>query len=191
MIALIKGCGNNIASLQYALQRIGVEFVLTDASDVIRAASHVILPGVGQGATVMAALRQAGLDQLIPTLTVPVLGICVGMQVLYESTEEGNVKGLGVLAGRVKKMLSTDQAPIPHMGWNDVYTEHENVGQLYFVHSYAAAVSAHTLAKCDYHGEFSAMVQYQNFMGMQFHPEKSGRVGEQLLRLFLKSGCER
>jgi len=191
MIAIIKGCGNNIASIQYTLERLGYASVLTTDIITIKNASHVILPGVGHAATAMRNLRRSGLDQLLPQLLQPVLGICLGMQLLYESSEEGETTGLQLIPGRVKKFTARVGQIFPHMGWNQLYPTGANqvidqVGQyVYFVHSYMAPINEHTVMTTDYGENFTSMVQYRNFTGMQFHPERSGSIGENLLNHFL------
>lgn len=184
MIALINGCGSNICSIQYALQRLGVESVLTDRPDVIRQASRVILPGVGHAASAMKTLRDKQLVDVITQLTQPVLGICLGMQLLYEYSEEGNTTCLGIIPGRVTQLIATPEKVVPHMGWNQLNTEAKPY--VYFVHSYAAPVNAWTVTTSEHTQQFTAIVQYKNFMGMQFHPERSGYYGEQLLMRFIE-----
>ncbi len=193
MIAIIKGAGRNITSIQMALERIGFDSVLTDDPEVIKTASHVVLPGVGHAQAGMEALRQSDLIPLIRQLTQPVLGICLGMQLFFESSEEGGTKGLGILAGNVSRMAVTPDLTIPHMGWNQLQFEPnalfegiENGSYVYFVHSYAAHDLSSALAVTEYGKKFAAVVKYNNFIGMQFHPEKSGIIGEKLLKNFFK-----
>lgn len=191
MIAIIKYNGGNVQSVQNALQKLNVESVVTDDFDMIKNAEKVIFPGVGEASSTMKSLREKKLDQLIPKLTQPVLGICLGMQLMCKYSEEGNTTGLGIFDLTVKKFPDLDI--VPHMGWNslkdfktnifDGITELEDV---YFVHSYYAEISAETTAVCDYILPFSAVLQKDNFYGMQFHPEKSGSAGLQLLNNFLK-----
>lgn len=192
-LAIIDSGGANIASLRFALERIGVECVLTTEPEVLRGASHVLLPGVGAAADCMARLRTAGLIDAIRELRQPLLGICVGMQLLYESSEEGDVECLGLFPGRVERLQAGPGLPIPHMGWNQLELERSsplltdiNSGDyVYFVHSYCAPVSDATLAKCTYGKPFSAIVQRGNVYGAQFHPERSASIGSLLLRNFL------
>lgn len=192
-LAIIDSGGANIASLRFALERIGVDSVLTTDPEVLREASHVMLPGVGAAADCMSRLRAAGLIDAIRELRQPLLGICVGMQLLFESSEEGGVECLGLLPGRVERLQPGPGLPIPHMGWNQLELEGSspllkdiNEGDyVYFVHSYCAPVSDATLAKCSYGKPFSAIVQRGNVYGAQFHPERSASIGSLLLRNFL------
>lgn len=192
-LAIIDSGGANIASLRFALERIGVDSVLTTDPEVLREASHVMLPGVGAAADCMSRLRAAGLIDAIRELRQPLLGICVGMQLLFESSEEGGVECLGLLPGRVERLRPAPGLPIPHMGWNQLELEGSspllkdiNEGDyVYFVHSYCAPVSDATLAKCSYGKPFSAIVQRGNVYGAQFHPERSASIGSLLLRNFL------
>ncbi|MCP4476120.1 MAG: imidazole glycerol phosphate synthase subunit HisH [Gammaproteobacteria bacterium] len=194
MIAIVDCCGNNFASIDYALQRLGAKTVLTSDAKVLAAASHVILPGVGQASHAMANLRRAGLIAIIKQLEQPVLGICLGMQLLYEYSEEGCTPCLGVIAGKVERFALDASLIVPHMGWNQLNLRqvgHPLVNAIddgsfvYFVHSFLAIPSAVTLAETFHGCYFSAMVQQKNFFGMQFHPEKSGSVGEKILENFL------
>ena len=193
-LAIIDSGGANIASLRFALERIGVDSTLTTDPKVLREASHVLLPGVGAAADCMARLRQAGLVETIRELHQPLLGICVGMQLLHESSEEGNVECLGLFPGRVKRLPADLGLPIPHMGWNQLEFERsspllegiETGDYVYFVHSYCVPVSDATLATCMYGNSFAAIVRRGNVYGAQFHPERSARVGSVLLRNFLR-----
>ncbi len=193
-LAIIDSGGANIASLRFALERIGVDSTLTTDPKVLREASHVLLPGVGAAADCMARLRQAGLVETIRELHQPLLGICVGMQLLHESSEEGNVECLGLFPGRVKRLPADLGLPIPHMGWNQLEFERsspllegiETGDYVYFVHSYCVPVSDATLATCMYGNPFAAIVRRGNVYGAQFHPERSARVGSVLLRNFLR-----
>jgi imidazole glycerol-phosphate synthase subunit HisH len=190
---IIPSCGSNLASLQFALERLGAAVPLTEDHDRIRAASHVILPGVGAAAPGMARLRAAGVVDLIPTLTQPVLGICLGMQLLFARSEEDDTPCLGVIAANVTRLPASPELPVPQMGWNDL----EPVGEspllagvergayAYFVHSYAAPTGAYTRAVTVYGRPFSAVVQQGNFFGTQFHPERSSRLGARILENFL------
>jgi glutamine amidotransferase len=193
-LAIIDSGGANIASLQFAIERLGVPASLTTDPGVVREASHVILPGVGAAADCMSRLQAAGLVDTIRTLQQPVLGICVGMQLLFESSEEGDVACLGLLPGRVRRFARRAGLPVPHIGWNQL--EFERAAPLlgdiaagdhvYFVHSYAAPVSDLTLATTVYGDAFSALVGRGNIFGAQFHPERSARAGAALLRNFLR-----
>jgi glutamine amidotransferase len=193
-LAIIDSGGANIASLQFAVERLGLPSDLTTDPEKVRAASHVILPGVGAAADCMSRLRNAGLVDTIRSLNQPLLGICVGMQLLFESSEEGNVDCLGILPGRVRRFENRAHLPVPHMGWNQLEFQAEsplltdiNPGDyVYFVHSYAVPVTAMTLATAQYGEPFTAIVQRGNVYGAQFHPERSARIGAQLLRNFLQ-----
>ncbi len=192
-VVIIASGGANIASLQYALARLGTSAEVSADPERIRTASHVILPGVGAAADAMLRLRQRGLHELIPTLHQPVLGICLGMQLLFESSEEGQASCLGVIPGRAARLASAPGLPVPHMGWNTVQAlrPHPLLAGLkggdyaYFVHSYAVRLSEATIASTEYGSAFSACVQWRNFHGAQFHPERSAAMGAQVLRNFL------
>jgi glutamine amidotransferase len=193
-LAIIDSGGANIASLQLAVERLGVPADLTTDPARLHSASHVILPGVGAAADCMSRLQSAGLVDTIRGLRQPLLGICVGMQLLFESSEEGDVTCLGMLPGRVRRLPNRGDLPVPHMGWNQLEFDTGspllndiNVGDyVYFVHSYAAPLTAATLATTNYGESFSAVVQQNNVYGAQFHPERSAQVGAQLLRNFLQ-----
>jgi glutamine amidotransferase len=189
-IAIVANGGANIASLQFALQRLEAGSAVTADATEIRAASHVILPGVGAAADAMERLRQSGLDSVIPTLRQPVLGICLGMQLLFESSQEGDARCLGIIPGRASRFPTACARPVPHMGWNtlDIRRPCALLAGLadgdyaYFVHSYALEVSEATVASTGYGAPFSACVQWRNFYGAQFHPERSAAVGSRLLK---------
>jgi imidazole glycerol-phosphate synthase subunit HisH len=192
-LIIIDSGGANIASVRYAIERLGVEAELTTDPQRVRSATHVILPGVGTAADCMMRLRQTGLIEVIKSLKQPLLGICVGMQLLFEGSDEGDVECLGVLPGRVQLFPKRAGLPVPHMGWNQLQVLkptllmegiHEQ-DYVYFVHSFAAPVTDKTLASADYGGAFSAIVQKDNIYGVQFHPERSARVGAIVLRNFL------
>lgn len=193
-LAIIDSGGANIASLQFAVERLGLPSNLTTDPAVVRAASHVILPGVGAAADCMSRLRSAGLVDTIRSLQQPLLGICVGMQLLFDSSEEGDVECLGMLPGRVKRFVDRDGLPVPHMGWNQLefskasplLNRIEQGDYVYFVHSYAVPVGEMTLATTQYGEPFSALVQRGNVFGAQFHPERSARIGAQLIQNFLQ-----
>lgn len=193
MIAIIDGCGANIASVLFALERLGQQALLTTDAAIIRNADYVILPGVGTAKNAMEKLAENDLIDVIKKLTQPVLGICLGMQLLYEFSEEGNIKGLGVVSGDIKLFPKSPELVFPHMGWNKL-SIHNNSRLLnnitsgdyvYFVHSYFAAINDNTVATTQYGENFTAAVEKNNFYGVQFHPERSGEVGEQILRNFL------
>ncbi|MCE3044873.1 imidazole glycerol phosphate synthase subunit HisH [Legionella sp. 16cNR16C] len=197
MIAVLDICGNNLASLSNSLARLGYDYTLTHNPKEIEQASHLIIPGVGTALSGMKALVEYGLVDLIRGLEQPVLGICLGMQLLYEYSEEGQVECLGLLPGKVSSFFPQKGCPVPHMGWNSISWLQESPLQqqlpqktfLYFVHSYARFIdksNEHTIASCDYMQPFSAIVQQGNKVGMQFHPEKSAEAGLQLLDNFLR-----
>jgi glutamine amidotransferase len=192
-VAIIANGGANIASLRFALDRLGASSQLTADVDELRRAPRVILPGVGAAADAMERLHALGLASVIPTLTQPVLGICLGMQLLFEGSEEGDTECLGIFPARVIRFPDRQGFPVPHMGWNQVVPQPgssltRGLGDdayVYFVHSYAAPVGPWTEAVTDYGGEFSAIVRHANFHGAQFHPERSSRAGQRLLANFL------
>ena len=190
---IVANGGANIASLQFALERLKVASAVSADAAEIRAASHVILPGVGAAADAMSRLRRNRLDTLIPTLEQPVLGICLGMQLMFEASEEGDARCLGIIPGRATRFPPAAALPVPHMGWNTLDIRRPcpllagiNDGDYaYFVHSYALDLSAATVASTRYGASFSACVQWRNFYGAQFHPERSAAVGARLLQNFL------
>jgi len=191
MIAIIKYNGGNVNSVQNALKRLNLQSVVTDDPDLIRQADKVIFPGVGEASSTMKLLKEKGLDQLIPTLKQPVLGICLGMQLMCKNNEEGNTSGMGIFDINVKKFPATDI--VPHMGWNtisdfrsDIFSGIEENCDVYFVHSFYCELSENTTSVCNYILPFSASLQKNNFYAMQFHPEKSGDMGSRLLKNFLK-----
>jgi imidazole glycerol-phosphate synthase subunit HisH len=192
-IAIVASGGANIASLQFALRRLQVDSAVTADANQIRAASHVILPGVGAAADAMSRLRASRLDTLIPTLRQPVLGICLGMQLLYEASQEGDATCLGIISGHAARLAGGPGRPVPHMGWNTLDMQRPSAllaglsdgDYAYFVHSYAIEVGAATVASTRYGTPFSACVQWRNFYGVQFHPERSAAVGARLLGNFL------
>lgn len=192
-VVIVDGGGANIASLNLALQRLGYTGQLSSDPAIIRAASHVILPGVGAARAAMERLQKAGLVALIPELKQPVLGICLGLQLLFESSEEDDVTCLGILPGRVRRFAPAPGRPIPHMGWNQITRKRESPllegvpddSYFYFVHSYAADVSEDTIATTDYGRPFTAVAGRDNFYAAQFHPERSGPLGARILENFL------
>ncbi|MDD4819351.1 MAG: imidazole glycerol phosphate synthase subunit HisH [Flavobacteriales bacterium] len=191
-IAIIDYGAGNVFSVSTAVQRLGYSAVLTSSADEIKSADKVIFPGVGQAGAAMESLKKTGLDTVIKNLTQPVLGICLGMQMMCAFSEEENTVGLGIFPLAVKKF--TGEQKIPHMGWNDIFSlktgmfcsvpENEKV---YFVHSYYVPVDEkYTIAQCSYMTDFSAALHKGNFYGTQFHPEKSSSVGERILKNFLE-----
>jgi len=194
-VVLVDAGGTNIGSVRYALQRLGVEAALTADAAAIRAADKVILPGVGAAGPGMARLRELGLVDLLRLLTQPVLGVCLGMQLLCAHSEEGDTACLGLIPTPVRRFTGAPDLRVPHMGWNRVTAQREHpllagLGddeQAYFVHSYAVPTGDWTLASSDYGEPFSAVIARGNFLGMQFHPERSAAVGARLLKNFLDS----
>lgn len=191
-IAIIKYNAGNVASVMYALDRIGQKYKWTDDLEEIKKADKVIFPGVGEASTAMAYLKEKGLDALIKGLKQPVLATCIGMQLLCKHSEEGNVDCIGVFDVEVKKFQSKD-LKIPHVGWNSIAAKGDNPLMkglkeeefVYFVHSFYAPVNAYTTAVCEYVQPFSAMLHKDNFYAAQFHAEISGKAGEQILKNFL------
>ncbi|MFI3248613.1 MAG: imidazole glycerol phosphate synthase subunit HisH [Rikenellaceae bacterium] len=197
MIAIIDYDTGNLRSVMNALERVGVEYVVTSDHEVLRGADKVIMPGVGEASSAMEKLRERGLDTLVPSLTQPVLGICIGMQLMCESSEEGDAKCLGIFPTKVVKLpaelANGELLKVPHVGWDtieDLQTPlFEGINEsshLYYVHSFAAEVCENTIATTEYGVKFSASLHRDNFYGTQFHPEKSGTVGEAILNNFLK-----
>ncbi len=192
VVIVDTGCAN-LASVKYACERLGYRTCVTWQKDVIATAERVILPGVGHAAYAVRRLAERGLIPVISALKQPVLGICLGMQLLAEHSEEGNTQMLGIMPAKVTRL--PDRVRLPHMGWNRVRfsTEHHELfsgiaqdSYFYFVHSYAVPVSPWTIAQSAYGIGFSAAVRIGNFFGVQFHPEKSSTTGRQLLRNFLE-----
>ena len=197
MIAIIDSGGANIASVTFALERCGATATLTTDAEMIASADKVILPGVGAAPVAMAQLQKAGLVDCIRGLTQPVLGICLGMQLLFERSEEGDTALLGLIPGTVGAFQPAPGLSIPHMGWNRLLPTTgaaanpllkgiDDGAHVYFVHSYFAPVSGDTLAACRYGADFAALVAHGNFMGAQFHPERSGPIGARILQNFLE-----
>jgi len=192
-LALIDAGGANLGSVRYALERLGVEARIVRDGDGLRDAERIILPGVGAAAPAMTLLRERGLVEPLRTARVPLLGICLGMQLLFEGSDEGDVACLGLLPGRVRKLASSPGVRVPHMGWNTLepvtaspLLEGVDAGaSAYFVHSYAAPVTDACIAACTHGERFAAMVQRGNVAGAQFHPERSAAVGARLLANFL------
>jgi imidazole glycerol-phosphate synthase subunit HisH len=189
---IIKYNAGNVQSVMYALDRIGTNYLWTDNEEEIRTADRVIFPGVGEASTAMNYLREKGLDKVIPTLTQPVLGTCVGMQLMCSHSEENDTTCMGIFDISVKRFQS-DTYKVPHVGWNNVFdfknglTDGLNENSfMYFVHSYYAEMSPYTVATCDYVQPFSAMLQKDNFYAAQFHTEISGKEGQRIIENFLK-----
>ena len=191
MIAIIKYNAGNTCSVQNALNRLGYETIITDVEEELQKADKVIFPGVGEASTAMSYLKERGLDRVILRLKQPVLGICLGLQLMCEESDEGNTNCLGIFNNKVCKFPNREI--VPHMGWNN-FTEvrgtlFNGISQdkdVYFVHSYYADISEQTTAVCDYITPFSAALEKDNFYATQFHPEKSADIGEQILKNFLE-----
>ena len=194
MIAIVKYNAGNIFSVYCALKRLGFEALITDDPETLKTAEKVIFPGVGDARAAMEHLNKTGLAEIIRNLKQPVLGICIGMQLLCKHSEEGDVDCLGIFDTEIEKFNpSNSEMKVPHMGWNNIYNLKtdlfNNIAEncfVYYVHSYHAPICEHTIATTDYSGEYSAALHKDNFYATQFHPEKSGDVGEQLLKNFLK-----
>ena len=197
-VALVDAGGSNIGSVRYALQRLGVEAELTGDAATIRAADRVILPGVGAAAVCMARLRELELVDVLRTLDTPLLGVCVGVQLLFAHSEEDDTPCLGLLPGRVRKLPTAPGIRVPHMGWNTLHRTRDaslldgiaDGDHAYFVHSYAAAVDDDCLCSSEHGQRFAAVVQRGNVAGAQFHPERSGAVGARLLKNFIDYGLQ-
>ena len=192
MIAIIDYKMGNLRSVENALKRLGAEFTVTADADVIRSADRVLLPGVGNAAEAMENLRKADLTQVIRSLRRPVLGICVGMQVMCRHSEEGDCDCLNIFDSRVKRFVPTQELKVPHMGWNKISNLESKLFKgisggeyVYFVHSYYPELCPDTIATTTHGAMFSSALKYENFYGMQFHPEKSGDVGEKIIENFL------
>jgi glutamine amidotransferase len=191
---IIDSGGANLASLQFAFERLGARTRVSADPDQIASAARVVLPGVGSASDAMRRLRKSGIADLLPSLTRPVLGICLGMQLLFRRSEEGDTDCLGILPDTVKRLQPVTGRPVPHMGWNQLLPVREDPlldgveanEYVYFVHSYAAPVSDLTLASADYGTPFSAIVRRRNFWGTQFHPERSAATGAGILANFLR-----
>jgi glutamine amidotransferase len=190
VVILNYGAGN-IQSIQFALQRLGFEGILSNNVDEILSADKVIFPGVGEASSAMKKLKESGLDKLIPQLKQPVLGICLGMQLMCNFSEEGNTIGLGIFDVNVVKF--SPKVKVPQMGWNTIYNLKSDLFNgisenefFYMVHSYYVPNSEYSIATTNYEVAFSSALQKNNFYGVQFHPEKSGKFGEQILSNFLK-----
>jgi glutamine amidotransferase len=191
MIAMLKYNSGNIMSVRIALQRLGHDAVITDDPDVISMAEKIIIPGVGEAGSAMEHLKERGLDRVIVSLKQPVLGICLGLQLMCEYSEEGNTECLGIFDTTVRRFPAG--AKVPHMGWNDFVSLDDDPllkgimksDDLYYVHSYYTGVNGFTTAVCDYNVQFSAAMRRDNFFATQFHPEKSAGTGARILENFL------
>lgn len=196
-VVLIDSGGANIGSVRYALERLGANATLTADAEAIAQAERVILPGVGAAGPAMARLHELGLVELIRELEQPLLGICLGMQLLFESSEEGEVECLGLLPGRIARMPASAEARVPHIGWNRLRSERDSHlldgvadgSHAYFVHSYAAPITEDTVAATTHGSPFAAMVARGRCYGAQFHPERSAAVGSRLLENFLRGAA--
>ena len=191
MIAIIKYNAGNISSVQNALIRLGYNSIITDNPTEILAADKVIFPGVGEASSAMEYLTERGLDKVITSIEKPMLGICLGLQLMCTSSEEGDTKCLGIFKENVK--LFPPEEKVPHMGWNNFSSIKGNLfsgieldNDVYYVHSYYAETGEDTIAACNYIENFSAAMQKNNFYATQFHPEKSAGIGEQILKNFLE-----
>ena len=189
-VVIINYGAGNIQSIQFALKRLGVNAILSDDETVIREADKVIFPGVGEASSAMSMLRETGLDKVIPSLNQPVLGICLGMQLMCKTSEEGATKGLGIFDVDVVSFSNT--VKVPQIGWNqisglksDLFTDVASKEYMYSVHSFYAPICANTIATTTYEIAYSSALQKNNFFGVQFHPEKSSKAGEQILSNFL------
>lgn len=190
-IAIIDYGAGNVQSVLFALERLGFIGIVTNDWTIIKSADKVIFPGVGEASSAMKMLQESGLDKLIPTLNQPVLGICLGMQLMCKHSEEGNTNGLGIFDVNVVKF--SNEVKVPQMGWNTIYNLKSSLFTgikenefMYLVHSYYAPLSKNTIATTNYSKEYSTALQHDNFFGVQFHPEKSGVFGEQILKNFLQ-----
>ncbi|MDF1672731.1 MAG: imidazole glycerol phosphate synthase subunit HisH [Vicingaceae bacterium] len=189
MIAIIKYNAGNIRSVQNALKRLGYDSIISDDREEILGADKVIFPGVGEASTAMQHLKEKGLDEVIKSVTQPFLGICLGLQLMCNKTDEGNTDCLGIFDTNVK--LFPPDEKVPHMGWNsftsikgDLFKSIDKKDDVYYVHSYYAELCEDTAAICDYINPFSTALQKDNFYATQFHPEKSAKIGEQILKNF-------
>ncbi|RYD72689.1 MAG: imidazole glycerol phosphate synthase subunit HisH [Sphingobacteriales bacterium] len=191
-IAIIRYNAGNVQSVQYALKRLGFSAIVTDDENALKSADKIIFPGVGNAGAAMQSLKDKDLHEIIPTLTQPVLGICVGMQLLCNYSEEADTQCLGIIDTTVKKFAANERFKVPQMGWNSLQnyrsallTGLEENSFVYYVHSYYAALCADTVATTDYTLRYSAIVQKNNFYGVQFHTEKSAATGDRILLNFL------
>ena len=193
-VALIDAGGANLGSVRYALERLGVDARIVRDADGLHGAQRVILPGVGAAPLAMKLLRERGLDVALRAIEVPLIGICLGMQLLFDASEEGDVACLGLLPGTVRRMQGSTGLRVPHMGWNTLDVVRESAllvgiakpAHAYFVHGYAAPVTDDCIASCTHGEPFAACVERGRIAGMQFHPERSADVGSKLLANFLR-----
>jgi imidazole glycerol-phosphate synthase subunit HisH len=192
-LVIIDYNAGNTQSVIFALQRLGIEPIISGDADVIRSADKIIFPGQGEASTTMRYLKEKKLDLLIPTLQQPFLGICIGMQLLCSHSEENNTTCLGVFSEKVKRFIPKKGEKVPHIGWNTIKTIQKGIFDesmtneyVYFVHSYYVEKSVHTSCEANYCTSFSAGLQKGNFHAAQFHPEKSGTIGQRMLENFLK-----
>ncbi len=192
-VSIIKYNAGNVQSVIFALERIGINAVVTDNVDILKTSDKVIFPGVGEASSAMKYLKEKNLDDVITNLKQPVLGICLGMQLMCSYSEEGNTKCLDIFDSTVKLFPATNTIKVPQIGWNTIYDFKTDLFKgvkeneyMYFVHSYFAEVSEHTIAKTNYGLEYSSSLQKNNFYGVQFHPEKSSDTGQQLLENFIR-----
>lgn len=190
-IVIVKYNAGNVYSVATALERVGYSSVISSDLAEIKSADKIIFPGVGEASSAMAFLKEIGLDKIIYKLKQPFLGVCLGLQLLCDYSEEGDTKCLGVFDEKVK--LFAGKEKVPHMGWNSIkfednklFTNVENESFVYFVHSYYAGLNKHTIAETNYIQPFSAAMHKDNFYALQFHPEKSGKIGEQILKNFIE-----
>lgn len=195
MIVIIDNVGTNVTSLKFALKRLGKSSILSSNLKEIQKASHVILPGVSTAERAMNQLNQQGLNETVRSLTQPVLGICSGMQIMFDWSEEGSIAGLGIFSQKVEKIQPKANLSVPHMGWNSLefikdkpcplLNDIDDASYVYFVHSFATDIGEYTVASTEHGLRFSAIVAKNNFFGTQFHPERSGKVGATILSNFL------
>lgn len=190
LVIIDYGAGN-IKSIQFAFKRLGVEAILSSSEEEIKTADKIIFPGVGEASSAMQKLKESGLDKLIPTLKQPVLGICLGMQLLCKSTEENNTLGLGIFNTKVKRFVNN--VKVPQIGWNTITNLNSNLFKgikeasfMYLVHSYYVENCNEEIATTNYALKYASALQKDNFYGVQFHPEKSSKIGEQLLKNFIE-----
>lgn len=194
MIVIVGRDGANIASVKYALERLNVPVEVSACSKVIRAATQVIIPGVGSAQAAMKHFKLLGIIDTLKNLTQPVLGICLGMQVLFEYSEENDTSGLGLLPYKVSKLSTNKDCTVPHMGWNKLVDVRPSTllrgvktgDYVYYAHSYRAPICPYTIASVDYGEKFSAVCEFKNYYMTQFHPEKSGAIGVKILKNFVR-----
>ncbi len=197
MIVIIDSGGANITSVISAFDRMDVKTTFTSDIETIRSADKILLPGVGAAGDAMKTLKGHGLADIIPKLEQPVLGICLGMQLLFQSSEENDTTTLGAIPGRLKLFEAAKDMTVPHMGWNNIKKAKDHPllhgldddSYFYFVHSFYAPVGGHTIGACNYGADFTAIAAKGNFMGCQFHPERSGPAGAKILKNFAGMPC--